>query len=92
MEARLPKRRASRQSRAKRDHWPRVGATIENGTIVVRALEAGEQPHPILKRAVAVAEPCETHRTVAEALKAAAESLAERLVKRGAQVPVTVRV
>ena len=91
MEARLPRIRASK-TRARREAWPRVGATIENGCIVVRPLEDGESPHPVLKRAVAIAEPCETHRTVKAAMLAAAESLAARIVARGAQVPVLVRV
>jgi len=91
MEARLPRNRVS-TPRVRRESWPRVGATIENGCIVVRLLETGESPPPVLKRAVAVAEPCERHRTAKAAMLAAAESLAARIVARGAQVPVLVRV
>jgi len=90
MEARLPRIRASK-SRAQRESWPRVGATIENGCIVVRPLEDGESPHPVLKRAVTRAEPTKGQ-TAKAALLAAAEGLAARIVARGVQVPVTVRV
>lgn len=82
-----------RDARPASDRWPRVGATLENGVIVVRTLADGEQPTPALKRAVLIAEPCERFRTVAEAAANAAATLAASLrAKANGAVQVTVRL
>lgn len=87
---RLPRRAG--KARTRREAWPRVGAVVENGAIVVRFLADGESPHPALRRAVLQAEPCSRFRTVLEAGQQAAATLAERLRARGAKLPVIVAV
>lgn len=75
------------------DRWPRVGAFPEGETIVVRPLAEGERPHPALQRMVRIAEPCERHRTLSEAVIACAASLASDLrLKVGGRMAVEVRV
>lgn len=71
-----------------REDWPRVGAKLEDGKIVVRWLEDGEGPDA--PRAVLTAEPCSLARTVLEAGQRAAASLAESLRNAGATLPVEV--
>jgi hypothetical protein len=59
--------------------WPRVGATITPGAIVVRELDEGERP--ATPRAVVVAEPCEQFPCLADAMAQAAKHLTARLRK-----------
>jgi hypothetical protein len=69
--------------------WPRVGARLEDGELIVRPLETGERSH--LARAVRIAEPCDRFTTLQAALENAAETLAESLRKQ-AKVAIPVRV
>lgn len=71
-----------RDSRPASERWPRVGATLSNGTVVVRPLARGEQPAPALRRAVLLAEPCERFPTVETAAANAAAVLTERLRRK----------
>jgi len=88
---RLPRRRASRRAFLPRETWPRIGAVMEDGAMVIRPLEDDERP--VLARAVVQAEPCNRYRTVAEAAQQAAEALAARLRQQaGDRLAITVRV
>jgi len=76
-----------RDARPASDRWPRVGATLEGATLVVRELAPGEKPS--LPSAVRIAEPCERHRTLTEALQHAAASLAHSLREKAeGRIPV----
>lgn len=75
----LASQASRRDARPASERWPRVGATIENGKIVVRLLEDSEPPHPAFKRAVRIAEPCERHRTLPEAIQHVAAVLVSSL-------------
>jgi len=72
--------------------WPRVGARIENGEVIVRVLEPGESSSPPVKRAVLIAEPCDKHRTLAEAIQQAAARIADSLRQQAPGVSVVVRI
>ncbi len=72
--------------------WPRVGAKIEGGTVVVRVLEEGENPCPPVQQAVLVAEPCERFPNLADAVRQAANAVVARLERAGCVAPVVVRV
>lgn len=84
---------ASRKdARAPREDWPRVGAKIEGGIVVVRELEEGENPCDPVKRAVVVAEPCERYPNLADAIVQAARAVKRALEANGCKAPVVVRV
>ena len=76
----------------KREDWPRVGAKIENGMVVVRVLDEGEDPCDPVKRAVVIAEPCNRFPTLSEAIVQAANAVVARLEKSGCAVPIAVRL
>ena len=90
----MPRSNASQGSRrdarntSRREDWPRVGAKLEDGKIVVRVLADGEAPDA--PRAVLTAEPCERNRTALAAARAAAARLAQSLRNAGAALPVEV--
>jgi hypothetical protein len=79
-------------ARPARESWPRVGAKVEGDTVVVRVLEAGEQPSAPVRRAVLVAEPCERFPNLADAVKQAANAVANALRANGCKAPVIVQI
>jgi hypothetical protein len=83
---------SKKDARPNSDRWPRVGARIENGSVIVRVLDEGEEPSKPVKRAVLIAEPCEQFPTLAQAIKQTAARIANRLRQQAPGVAVEVRI